>query len=594
MKKIINIFNIMLMLAVAAVFHACGDDVEYTPAEALSNAQVYFPSTNSATIDVSKSKTSFDVAIMRIKTDEAQTVNITATGGEGIYTIPSTASFAEGENSTFITIGYNPEDVEYDTYSEITLKLSDETITTPYGMSEYTFSVGIPAPWVSLGECTFYDNFLFVNSYKVELQQNELTPNQFRLVDPYSEGLKKEGYTTNGDQSEYVEFTILSPGDKINDVTITMDGLVYFPAYCTGFYNTSNGYNTNVDAHHPSDFTNFQDESYWTFSKVVKYQENNLPAIVQLAPYYYMNGLGGWDNTTYNDVVKIVFPGVEEVDYSLSVAYAGKYTSAKGEDAGVLAQLTEVGEDIESIRLAVVEGTDVNKAVESIRNGAIESVEVTPDAGTVMVPFASEPVTGVYTLVAVGYAGNVAEASASAEFDYTNAPAETWTAISTGDYVYTLFFGTEDEPYADQGLTLYQSNEDPTRYKIEHWGYDVDFIFTYNEATGEVMVEDQEVGYVHSQYGTVFVDDLVDYTGGTKFGYSYFEDGVFHFAVVYYVNDGELAYGEETFTLTNNAGSETATTRAFSAPKSGKTVQPFSIQKQFRIKKMNSAFPIFK
>lgn len=56
----------------------------------------------------------------------------------------------------------------------------------------------------------------------------------------------------------------------------------------------------------------------------------------------------------------------------------------------------------------------------------------------------------------------------------------------------------------------------------------------------------------------------------------------------------KIGYGEETFTLTNNAGSETATTRAFSAPKSGKTVQPFSIQKQFRIKKMNSAFPIFK
>lgn len=587
MKKIVNIFNILFVLAVAVAFHACGDDAEYTPAEALSNAQVYFPSTNSATINVSKTQTSFDVTIMRIKTDEAQTVNIVGTGGEGLFTIPSTVSFAQGESNALITIGYDPEKIEYDTYSTITLKVSDETITTPYGMSEYSFQVGIPAPWTSLGECTFYDNFLFVNSYKAELQQNDLNPNLFRLVDPYSEGLEKEGFTTNGDQSEYVEFTLLKPGDKINDVTITMEDLVYFPAYCTGFYNTSNGYNTNVDAHHPSDFTDFQDESYWTFSKVVSYQENGLPAVVQLAPYYYMNGLGGWDNTVYNEVVKIVFPGVADVDYSLSVAYAGKYTSAKDEDAGVIAQLTEVGEDLESIRLAVVAGTDVNKAVEGIRNGAIESVEVGPDAETAMVPFASKPETGVYTLVAVGYAGNAAQAAASAEFNYTNAPAETWTAISTGDYVYTLFFGTEDEPYYDKGLVLYQSDEDPTRYKIEHWGNDVDFIFTYDEATGQVMVEDQEVGYVHAQYGTVFVDDLVDYTGGDKYGYSYFKDGVFHFAVVYYVNDGEFGFGEETFTLTGNAES----TKVLRAPKSEKTANLSSIEKKFHIKKMDNKFP---
>ena len=589
MKKIINIFNIMLMLAVASVFHACGDDVEYTPAEALSNAQVYFPSTNSATIDVSKSKTSFDVAIMRIKTDEAQTVNITATGGEGIYTIPSTASFAEGENSTFITIGYNPEDVEYDTYSEITLKLSDETITTPYGMSEYTFSVGIPAPWVSRGECTFVEDFVTTffavdnEPYAVEIEENELQPGYFRLVNPFGAAYP---YNEEGDwdasQDWYLEIHAEDPEAVYMDVQQTgMDwgyGMFYVGSIA-GYYMAQGA---TLDEMKAQGYTGTYKDGIISF-----------PASSMLVGMANYND-GGLYTANGNGAFRVAMPGVVLADYSLGVAYAGKYTSAKGEDAGVLAQLTEVGEDIESIRLAVVEGTDVNKAVESIRNGAIESVEVTPDAGTVMVPFASEPVTGVYTLVAVGYAGNVAEASASAEFDYTNAPAETWTAISTGDYVYTLFFVSEDGPYTDQGLTLYQSNEDPTRYKIEHWGNDVDFIFTYNEATGEVMVEDQEVGYVHPQYGTVFVDDIVDYAGTKEMGFSYFEDGVFHFAVIYYVNEGNFGYGEETFTLTNNAGSETATTRAFSAPKSGKTVQPFSIQKQFRIKKMNSAFPIFK
>ena len=116
-------------------------------------------------------------------------------------------------------------------------------------------------------------------------------------------------------------------------------------------------------------------------------------------------------------------------------------------------------------------------------------------------------------------------------------------------FAYTQFFGSEEEPADDEGLVLYESDKVDGRYKITDWGYGVDFIFQMNE-DGTCMVEDQFTGYTHSSYGDVYVDDLVDYTGNTDSGYSYYADGVFHFAVIYYVSAGYFGYGEETFTLT--------------------------------------------
>jgi hypothetical protein len=278
---------------------------------------------------------------------------------------------------------------------------------------------------------------------------------------------------------------------------------------------------------------------------VITFPANTL--LIRMATY----NNGGLYTANSNGAFRVAMPGVVLADYSLDIAYAGKYTDTKDNIVGVLAQILEVGEDVESVRLAVVEGTDVDAAVEEIKSGNIGFVEVAAKTASVQLPFAAEPVAGKYTIVAVAYGGGKAQTVASAEFKYTPpSSAETWTARSTGDYVYTVFFGDEDDPETDPDLTLYQSDSDPNRWKIEHWGYDVDFIFTYNKTTGEIMVDDQEVGYVHPSYGTVMVDDLVDYTGSTSRGQSYYEDGVFHFLVIYYVSAGNFGYGYETFTLT--------------------------------------------
>lgn len=244
---------------------SCSDDLEYTPAEQPDNAQVYFPNTNPTEVDLAGSESSFDVTITRRKSDEALTVALTLTGGEGLYEAPASVVFAAGEATKSVAISYDAAQIGPDNYKSITLSIADESVTTPYGASVYTVRVGIP---------------------------------------------------------------------------------------------------------------------------------------------------------------------------------------------------------------------------------------------------------------------------------------ETWTVRHTGDYEYAQFWSGDDP-----GLSLLQSDIYPDRWKIEQWGYGVDFRFTWNQTTNKILVDDQPTGYTHSSYGPVSIDDFVDYSGDASVGESYYEDGVFYFNVIYYVSAGYFGYGYETFTL---------------------------------------------
>lgn len=138
---------------------------------------------------------------------------------------------------------------------------------------------------------------------------------------------------------------------------------------------------------------------------------------------------------------------------------------------------------------------------------------------------------------------------------FTTPEANPWTAQYVGDYTYTVFFADADgNPQVDSGLTLWVSAQDANTYKISNWGMGTDFTFSF-QADGSILVADQAIGYEYGSYGMVMVGDLVTYTQSTKYGVSGYdsETGTFTFAVVYYVEAGNLGYGYETFQITDQA-----------------------------------------
>ena len=391
-----------LILVAGGVFTACTEDGTYQPAEKEGNT-VYFAA-GTATISVSE-QTSADISVLRSDDSEAATVALTVSADD-VLTVPTSVSFAAGSKEAKLTVSFDPEALEYDEDYTAELTIADPESTSLYGASTITVTVTRPAPWVSLGMGLFYDSFIFYDPYEVEFQQNQLYPTNFRLVAPYTEGLQneEEGYDYDGLESPYLNFYLMKPGNKLNETSITKEGLVYFDRTRI-FYHPN--YDDHVWAFHPSEFTNFQTEESWSYNTVISWQDDahTLPAVIELAPYYYIPGVGGWNQTT-SPTITIVFPGVVLADYSVEIELAGYFKSLEEENFAVVD--VTLGEDVEEVKLASAEGNDVDAILNAIINGSIETVSVKAD-GAANLPV----VDGKNTVVAVSYGDGEPQ-----EYDY--------------------------------------------------------------------------------------------------------------------------------------------------------------------------------
>ena len=536
MKAIKNILGVLAGLAVFA-FASCSDEVEYTPAEKPTNAQVFFPTGLASTVNLSKSESSFDVQIMRGTSEGAATYNLTCTDGTGgKLSVPSSVSFASGVSTATLSIGYNAEDFAYDDFSEVTIAVA-ESDATPYGISAYTFTVGIPAPWISLGMATYVEDCITTFwstgnlAYQVEIQENQENPGLYRLVNAYGAAYP---YNEDGDYDANNDYYIVINAQDPEGVYIEL---------------SPTGMNWGYGEISIWSMANFRMvNNGWTLDEakeaglcgtlangIISFPTQTL--LLSMADY----NSGAFYYANKNGAFRVAFPGYVIADYSAEVAYTGLFTSVD-ESIWAVGEVT-FGEDVESVKVAVASTSDVDATVAGIVDGSIESVELKAD-GEVKVPMPADAAEGKYALIAVTYGGGEAQEVATATFTYTPANAETWTALGTGTYTYAQFFEGDDE-----GLTLYKADVTADLYKIEHWGYDVDFKFTFDSESGDIYVKDQAIGYVDSTYGMVYVMDYAEYKGSDT-AYSYYdaEENVYYFAVVYYVSTGVVGAGYETYT----------------------------------------------
>ena len=541
MNKILKYSIIALTVIAVPLLTACDDDDDdYSPGEAVSGSQVYFSSDADTDIEVTTEESSFSIPVQRANTSGSVTVPLTISGDEGsIYTIATSVTFSDGESEAEIIGTYDPDDVVYDDIVDITITIDDD-YSTPYGNASETFSVGMPAPWESLGNCTFVEDFMTTfysvgnDPYEVEIEENSVTPGYYRLVNPFGAAYywNEEG-DWDDSQDWYLEIHAEDPdGVYIYCQETGMDwgyGNVVVGSLAGYFMENGN----TLDEVKEYGYTGTLVDGIITFPYAT--------LLIKMPDYY-----DGYYYANYNSAFMVALPGVVLADYGVSVSYFGQYTDSSDDPAGVIAEVTEIGDDVDYVRVGVVAGTDVDDAsIEAITEGTVSYAELTA-TGQVLIPWDETPEDGRYTIVAIAYADDEAQETATATFKYSAPSSETWTEIATGDYEYVYFWEGIDE-----GLTLYQSDADATRYKIEHWGYDVDFCFTYDQSTGSVVIDDQETGYEYDSYGMVYVMDLAEYVGDDSYGVSYYEDGVFYFNTYNYVSTGYFGYGYETFTLSD-------------------------------------------
>jgi len=527
-------------LAVSCDFVLPDKDDDYKGAAAETGAQVYFSNENSTSMSLSPTATSFKVKVDRIETSSALSVGIladvpTTEVGTPYFDVPSTVSFAAGQSETELEVAFDPEVLGFDNKQTLTLSISDKTVTTPYGSDQMSFTVNVPAPWKSIGKGKITDNWWPMGTSEIEIMQNEVDPSQFKLVKPFG-------------STESPVIKVLKPGDTLEGVTITKSDLVYFDDIYLVYYSN---YDAVIYICHPSGWSSMKDESKWTYSHVMEYQENGLPARIQIAGMYYMYGVGGWNNSQADGNCYIDFPGYEPKDFTFSMTREGTFYDLDEKPYAVagISFGPEPGaaSDIAYIAAACVKTADQSEALNAVLNGEVETVTVNGD-GSVNLPMSGE--SGDYTIIAVAYDENgEAQEYMAATFEYFAPGASNpWESIGFCPYTEDIvgpWFGADVLTYYVEVL---KNTEKPGMYRMVH-PYGADYPYNdegdYDTAThyfeinatdpDAVWFDDQNLG-VDWSYGTMHAYSLY---------YAYISNGYTPEQCAAYA--GKLADGKITF-----------------------------------------------
>lgn len=523
MKNIGKYIGVISTVVFSVLMFSCTEKVEYSQAEKLTGAQVYFSSLTPSQIDLDREATSYSIKLMRGNTDGNLTVELKVESETDKLDIPTSVEFQDGENVANVNVTYSLDELGYDNYYKVKIALTDDTYTTPYGPSSLDLSLGIPAPWVTLGKATYQDDVLLsifgleTKPYKLDIQQNGVQKNQFRLVNPFGKDYPMfsaiEGqYDTS--KNYYMEFSV----SEDNKVIIKQGEL-------------------GVSVEQGTIGIATLKEGSMTKDSIITFPVNGLAFTINGELWNYVNTSGNF---------KLAFPSTELSDYTLGVSYAGKYTTPAGVTEGVIAELSKVGEDIDNVSLAVIEGNDEVIDTTAVLKQAME-VSFNSDnlPASFVIPF-KDKTTGFYTIVAIAQAGDKVCSLATSVFKYNEDVKEVWIDKYKGTYSYAILTDQENNPAVEENLIMSQNQENPSLWRISGSEAMDDFTFIYNEDDNQIYVNESTL-----LGGTLYVTNSVDNEGllvaGDKSGDTY------TFKVNYYDPYGNYGDYEETFVITGYA-----------------------------------------
>lgn len=513
-------------IALASLFlAACSSDDDYSW-DKVSGAQVYFSNSLPSKVDLNKDETSFSFPLNRINTEEELTVKLTLTDETGKFSIPSEVKFIEGQAKANITVTYDASEFENDDYKDVKISIAGSEYTTPYGMSTYAFSAGIPAPFKSLGKATLDDNYLEVEGAEVEVLQSIENPNIYRIMQPYTEitefFVSKGWAAAMGHAADYLDIYVMQPGNTLGGVTVTQNDLVYYDPFTLGMDIFGLGMETGC--YHPAAIG--RGESAWTHNRVLSWQEDGTPGQIQLAPLYMTEEGRGNDQSVNDGVIVITFPGYNPKDYSVDVNYLGAFVD-KSETSYAMANV-EMGADVEEVQIGVIEGNNVDAGLNDMLNGAVETVTV-KESGEVRVPC---NYSGTCTLIAVSYGEGDAQDYGYATFNFALQGSD-WKSIGTGlytDYIFHLNLIDENKnpvPEVTYPVEIQENTKTPGVYRLINpyapgiYGYRGDFGYDDSQDYNIVIdAHDPDAVFIQMQplgFPDENDDDMIMFTNGGFF-----------------------------------------------------------------------------
>ncbi len=392
--KYITKFLLMGIVAVAGLLSACTSSDDFEPGPKDSGAQVYFPNTIPSEFNVGDDESSVTIPVRRVVTDEALTVNILASieqEQEGILNIPSSVSFEAGSDLANLVITFDRGKLVDGTEYKASLLINDEQNLTQYGNNMIDITI-IPWPWEELGTGKYRDGWL-CGLFEGNLVELDVTIHKHKSQEGVYLVEEMFGWTFmteffGATQSE------LSGQFSYTPTNITIDcsdpANVKIAKQYTGITEGIHNYGDFlIESAAPGTFVN----------GVITFPEDGINA--------YMTGYSSNPLTTNPDgTFRIMLPGAEITDYTLTAAYGGMLVNSDNSSASAVIDFT-YGADVTGINYVIAEG-DVEASAATlaaqIANGTAENIlsveEFVVGAGSVSIK-ADLTTPGPYTVVAL-------------------------------------------------------------------------------------------------------------------------------------------------------------------------------------------------
>lgn len=488
------IYTMLLTVGVMLGITACSSDNNWQPGS-VSGQQVFFSNNLGSSYEISPTENSFSVQVSRYDKSGALNVPLTVTMNEGsIFNVPTSVSFADGQDVANLVISYNPADIVYGKYDTITVVLNDAAVTTPYGISTYKFTAGV-TEWVKLkGSGLYRDDFIGSlwssvgnQVWDVDIYESAITPGRYKVATPYSPdyGFRKSKLWSN--EEEILEYW-KNTGNCDMIIDATDPDFVYFQYFDSGLLD-------------------LPDEGMLGMTSYVWYwlrNGNDLETIKAARPSYFgklkdnvitfetpktllmtMNGeneLKWYGNA--NGMLAIALPGGVFSDYSASVTYEGIFTNPAGE-VFAMGSLT-LGPDATNVKgIVMPANVDANAVADAIAAGELEAADVA--AGSFQLPI-SEEMSGKLQIIIAVIDGEDVKTVATAEFEYYGGGANPWKSLGQGYFVDDMIlplFSYDPEPYP---VDIEESTSTPGLYRLVKMYSAVAADFGVASGTGDVLV----------------------------------------------------------------------------------------------------------
>lgn len=575
MNKILKYSAVLLAYVLSFSFGACTDEYEYSKAN-IEGEQVYFSNKLSSHIELSKSESSIKVPVNRINKEGSLVVDLNVTTADNNkVNVPTSVAFADGEDVAYLSVTYDPATIEYGHSEDITISIKDESYTTPYGGSSYTFSVGL-SEWKLLGTSGYYREGILssfygtdVLTYQVEIQENINTPGIYRVVTPYGPGT--DFYSTYITSAE-PEFAWTGETNTSMIINATDPDNVYisgdfYPGTDDGM--ASRGYGKMHL------FSVVEDEAKSLGSiEAVKQEEPELfgtlrDGIITFPQVgVYVNFDDSFEPLGYLNTsnLAVALPSYEFTDYTSSFEYTGRFIDLN--DNYYMQGTITLGEDVTVAKyILAAEGDDVDAIIEALDNGSVEPLGTITANTDVKIPLTE---SGKYYMIVVTYdADGKMRGSSVTGFTFSVSSTQPdWQPLFTGTFIHNYqpaFITDNNNNYVGNPLismlennystVLYQDANDPTSFKIEPWIRDETSLPFTMGSEGNITFKDVETGFADRNNGPLYAGDAAVMFGASQVTSAYDpEEGMFIFGTVYYC-EGPLWYGGafEVFQITGQA-----------------------------------------